>query len=43
MLVLLIYAREFLEVCNTELIENGDFVRHINRVRRKRREERKLR
>lgn len=26
-----------------ELIENGDFVRHINRVRRKRREERKLR
>ena len=26
----------------TELIENGDFVRHINRVRRKRREERKL-
>lgn len=27
----------------TELIENGDFVRHINRVRRKRREERKLR
>ena len=24
-----------------ELIENGDFVRHINRVRRKRREERK--
>ena len=24
-----------------ELIEKGDFVRHINRVRRKRREERK--